>query len=126
MLKSVIGIFYPKPRKGESEIHLFVILEERYLLSSDIQELRAILKIYSRNESSDTAIFIITKSQDTRYICIPESHTNMQKMRCSICGHIFDPAFGESNVTAGTDFTDVPDTWVCPVCQAKKDLFVPV
>ncbi len=45
--------------------------------------------------------------------------------RCLICGHIYDPAKGdpESNITAGTDFSDLPDDWRCPVCGADKASF---
>jgi len=42
--------------------------------------------------------------------------TSMQKYRCSVCGHIYDPK---------TAFEDLPDDWVCPVCLAKKSQFSP-
>lgn len=50
----------------------------------------------------------------------------MDKYECSICGYIYDEAEGdaEGNVAAGTKFSALPDTWVCPTCGADKDSFV--
>lgn len=52
----------------------------------------------------------------------------MEKYRCMICGHIYDPAKGEpkQNIAPGTAFEDLPDDWVCPVCGASKAQFKPV
>lgn len=52
--------------------------------------------------------------------------TKMQKYRCEVCNYIYDPAAGDpdNGVEAGTAFENIPDTWVCPVCGAKKDQFV--
>lgn len=47
----------------------------------------------------------------------------MDKMQCTICGHIYDPEKGDAGVSPGTDFEKVPDTWTCPVCGAEKKLF---
>ena len=42
-----------------------------------------------------------------------------------VCGFVYDPAIGDSEngVAPGTDFKDLPDDWVCPVCGASKDAF---
>lgn len=52
----------------------------------------------------------------------------MKKYICNICGYIYDPALGdpENGVAEGTPFEDVPETWVCPVCEAEKSEFSPV
>ncbi|ABD40956.1 Rubredoxin-type Fe(Cys)4 protein [Methanospirillum hungatei JF-1] len=50
----------------------------------------------------------------------------MQKMKCSICGHVYDPVIGDKDAPAGTDFQNLPQEWVCPVCLAAKRLFRPV
>ncbi|QSZ66576.1 rubredoxin [Methanofollis aquaemaris] len=52
----------------------------------------------------------------------------MTKYKCSICGHLYDLAKGEpgQGVVAGTEFADLPDDWMCPVCGAVKDKFRPV
>lgn len=47
------------------------------------------------------------------------------KYLCSICGFIYDPAFGdpENGIKAGTEFQDLPDNWVCPACGEPKNVF---
>ena len=50
----------------------------------------------------------------------------MQKYRCTVCGYIYDPAMGDPDggIQPGTAFEDIPDSWVCPVCGAKKIDFI--
>lgn len=49
----------------------------------------------------------------------------MQRYKCSVCGHVYDPAKGDpdSGIEAGMPFEDLPDDWLCPVCGADKDAF---
>lgn len=71
----------------------------------------------------------------------------MDKYACSLCGHIYDPAVGETKafttilcntstmdkyeckimsaepIKAGTDFSAIPATWVCPTCGAAKSYY---
>jgi rubredoxin len=49
----------------------------------------------------------------------------MERYRCSICGHIYDPRRGEptQNIDPGIAYEDLPDDWRCPVCLAEKRLF---
>ncbi|HUU03814.1 MAG TPA: rubredoxin [Myxococcota bacterium] len=49
----------------------------------------------------------------------------MEKYTCSVCGYVYDPAKGDpdNGVGPGTEFEDLPDEWVCPVCGADKNLF---
>jgi rubredoxin len=49
----------------------------------------------------------------------------MKKYVCSICGYVYDPADGdpEHDIAPGTDFADVAEDWVCPICGAGKDAF---
>lgn len=49
----------------------------------------------------------------------------MKKYECELCGYIYDPAVGdpEQGIAPGTDFTDLPADWVCPLCGAGKDEF---
>ncbi len=51
----------------------------------------------------------------------------MQTYLCTVCGYIYDPAEGDpdNGQEPGTKFEDLPDDWVCPVCGAEKDVFVP-
>jgi len=49
------------------------------------------------------------------------------KYECMVCGYIYDPATGDpdNGVEAGTEFADIPEDWVCPVCGADKTQFEP-
>jgi len=44
---------------------------------------------------------------------------------CSVCGYVYDPARGDPGrgVAAGTEFADLPEGWVCPICFAPKSEF---
>ena len=46
---------------------------------------------------------------------------------CTSCGFIYDPEVGDPDggIPAGTEFEDIPDTWYCPVCGARKADFSP-
>jgi rubredoxin len=48
--------------------------------------------------------------------------TATQQWICESCGFIYDPADGDPDggIPPGTAFEDVPDTWFCPVCGARK------
>ena len=51
----------------------------------------------------------------------------MQKYICDVCDWIYDPEVGDpdNGIDPGTAFDDLPDDWVCPVCDAGKDDFSP-
>jgi rubredoxin len=40
------------------------------------------------------------------------------RYKCRMCGYIYSPLRGEphNRIPAGTEFDDLPDTYVCPVC----------
>jgi len=48
-----------------------------------------------------------------------------KRYQCSICGYIYDPAKGDpdSGIAPGTPFSDLPDSWICPMCGAMKSDF---
>ncbi|WFN33745.1 rubredoxin [Methanogenium sp. S4BF] len=48
------------------------------------------------------------------------------RMKCLICGHIYDPKKGEQDIPVGTAFVALPDDWCCPVCGAAKKQFTEV
>jgi rubredoxin/DMSO/TMAO reductase YedYZ heme-binding membrane subunit len=50
-----------------------------------------------------------------------------QKWLCVPCGYIYDPVLGdeEDGIQAGTEFSDIPDDWRCPVCGVTKADFIP-
>ena len=41
------------------------------------------------------------------------------KYVCSVCGYVYDEA------KEGRPFSELPESWVCPVCKAVKSAFVP-
>jgi rubredoxin len=49
------------------------------------------------------------------------------KYMCESCGFIYDPADGDPDggIPPGTAFEDIPETWFCPVCGARKQDFTP-
>lgn len=49
----------------------------------------------------------------------------LTKWKCTVCDYIYDPAKGdpERGIKPGTAFTELPDTWTCPVCFAPKSAF---
>ncbi len=54
--------------------------------------------------------------------------TTTGRWLCEACGVVYDPAEGDPDggIPPGTAFPDVPDTWLCPVCGARKRDFVPL
>lgn len=49
----------------------------------------------------------------------------MAKYVCDVCGYEYDPAVGdpENGIAAGTEFEQLPEDWVCPLCGVGKDQF---
>ena len=57
-----------------------------------------------------------------------DKNKDVQKMdtyQCKVCGYVYDPAKGDpdSSIAPGTQFEDLPDDWVCPVCGVGKEEF---
>lgn len=51
--------------------------------------------------------------------------STLKKYECDVCGYVYDPAIGDEDagIKPGTDFEDLPDDWVCPLCGVGKDNF---
>ncbi|MEJ2111324.1 MAG: rubredoxin [Acidobacteriota bacterium] len=56
------------------------------------------------------------------------SNKSMQKYVCTVCRYIYNPENGDpdSGIAPGTAFEDIPEDWVCPICQVSKDMFEPL
>lgn len=50
------------------------------------------------------------------------------KYECTVCGFVYDEELGcpECDIAPGTKFEDLPDDFVCPLCQVGKEEFAPV
>ncbi len=48
------------------------------------------------------------------------------RLECKICWHVYDPKEGDSywQVPPGTPFSELPDHWSCPECDASKNGFL--
>lgn len=55
------------------------------------------------------------------------SDPTTQKWICEPCGMIYDPVEGDPDggIPPGTPFEDIPRTWTCPVCGARRTDFRP-
>jgi rubredoxin len=49
----------------------------------------------------------------------------MSLWRCTQCNYTYDPVEGdfESGIKPGTQFEELPESWVCPVCGVPKSMF---
>ncbi len=47
------------------------------------------------------------------------------RFECLACGYVYEPAKGDSraDIPPNTPFTDLPSTWRCPVCNARRTQF---
>lgn len=49
----------------------------------------------------------------------------MKKYVCLLCGYVYDEEQGDpdNGIDAGTQWDDIPEDFVCPLCGAGKDDF---
>lgn len=49
----------------------------------------------------------------------------MKKYACTVCGYVYDEQKGmpETGIAPGTQWEDVKEDWVCPICGASKAEF---
>ncbi len=47
------------------------------------------------------------------------------KYVCTVCGYVYDEQEGypEGGIAAGTEWSDVPEDFECPLCGVGKDQF---
>jgi len=67
------------------------------------------------------------QGQEVRRL-IAQTESVVAEWLCEPCGEIYDPVGGdlEAGIPPGTAFEDMPDSWLCPVCGARKGDFVPM
>ena len=56
---------------------------------------------------------------------ITEKSEKGEKYECGVCKYIYNPKTGneKAGIAPGTNFEDLPENWVCPVCGESKDVF---
>jgi rubredoxin len=59
--------------------------------------------------------------------CVEAGTETKQLWMCTSCGFIYDPDEGDPDggIPPGTPFDEIPDSWFCPVCGARKADFEP-
>jgi len=67
----------------------------------------------------------IKNAQAPKSTPIYQAPKSSKKYVCKVCGWVYDPEIGDPDggIKPGTEFEDIPDTWVCPVCGAAKSDF---
>ncbi len=47
------------------------------------------------------------------------------RYECRACGYVYEPDRGDGSngIAPGTAFSELPDTWRCPVCGARQTRF---
>ncbi len=74
---------------------------------------------------------MLAMNPDTRKLNTGEFDSRLQeavRLECRICWYVYDTAEGDEveQVPAGTPFSQLPDHWRCPQCDAGKDMFLPL
>jgi rubredoxin len=56
----------------------------------------------------------------------PPPATGADRFECGVCWSVYDPAEGDSvaQIAAGTAFSDLPEDWRCPNCDAARARFM--
>lgn len=53
------------------------------------------------------------------------ANTELDRYECRACGYVYEPQKGDDkhDIAPGTSFAELPNSWKCPVCSAKKVAF---
>lgn len=85
---------------------------------------------HASNRSDEVAVVALTARETPERGVKPAipSSTVSQKMVCTVCNWVYDPAMGEPNqgVAVGTCWSDISATFLCPECGLGKEVFEPV
>ena len=70
-------------------------------------------------------LFIVIIAIIAGYKNFAPEKTGKESYECLQCRYIYSPKIGneKAGIKPGTEFDDLPDTWVCPVCGESKDMF---
>jgi predicted ferric reductase/rubredoxin len=73
-------------------------------------------------------LYFVGKVLEWKWVSLSKKqYPKWQKWICPPCGHIYDPTLwdADSGILPGTEFTDIPKDWRCPVCGVSKADFIP-
>ncbi len=58
----------------------------------------------------------------------PPSDAGSDRFECGVCWSVYDPAEGDPvwQIPAGTPFSELPEEWRCPNCDAARARFMRV
>ncbi len=114
--------FNPNSRK------LFVF--EKNLPKSYVGEhIRRICKTFLRTRIGQQTEELFSQPLDeTLFASEPKQPEPVFVHQCSACGSVYDAEIGEpeNGIEAGITFEALPDTYTCPLCEARKNEFVRV
>ena len=84
----------------------------------------ALSKFFYEQQKSQHTILSPTATKDARQ----EQLVTKIVHQCKHCLTIYDSTLGDAGIgiAAGTTFEEIPDTYCCPLCDAKKEDFVAV
>ncbi len=56
----------------------------------------------------------------------PDEAAATARMECGVCWTVYDPAEGDAvwQIPPGTPFSDLPQEWRCPTCDAPRVKFL--
>jgi len=83
-------------------------------------------EIFKKDEPMTYAYYHeIKNAQAPKSTPIYQAPKSSKKYVCKVCGWVYDPEVGDPDggIKPGTEFEDIPDAWVCPVCGAAKSDF---
>ncbi|HHS48465.1 MAG TPA: High molecular weight rubredoxin [Desulfurella acetivorans] len=83
-------------------------------------------EIFKKDEPMTYAYYHeIKNAQAPKSTPIYQAPKSSKKYVCKVCGWVYDPEVGDPDggIKPGTEFEDIPDNWVCPVCGAAKSDF---
>jgi flavin reductase (DIM6/NTAB) family NADH-FMN oxidoreductase RutF/rubredoxin len=62
---------------------------------------------------------------DPEKIIKKDELVNLDLYKCSVCGYIYNPKDGDllGDIAEGTNFSDLPHNWQCPICGVDKSFF---
>ena len=122
----------PSPAGGDGQ---FVVVvkgsmlhggtERRALTVSFLKPDEAALEVHAGAEGLEALILNFPRVEARAPEVEKKPAAGFKKWQCLLCAFYYDEEKGlpEDGIPAGTRWADVPDSWTCPDCAAKKDEF---